>query len=87
MVVNKTEQRLTEIVIDSVTYCDKCSKEIKSIYFDAFKCTIELVEGEIYQDSGRYTKKSIDLCKSCATNLFSGLKATGYRINETKRDY
>ena len=89
MKVKKTEKQIKEVdvVVDNYTLCDKCHQRIKQVHGDAFDFTFELKTGFATPSGGNGEAQEIDLCKNCALELVSNLKASGYMVNETEWDY
>ncbi len=80
------EFKEVETIIENFDECDKCGAKIPFKYSDAFKCEIELTTGFRYPEGGSGEVRSVDLCASCAENLFSLLTENGYRINKSEWD-
>ena len=79
------EHTVTKTVTEKLylhTTCDKCGEKIIEDSYELFKPRIELEVGEQYPDSGDSLKKWVDLCQTCASDLFKMLETTGYKINE-----
>lgn len=90
MKVQKTETRMVaqEVTTESYTLCDKCDQKItKSSMYDSFVCALEYKEGADYPEGGSGTVKTVDLCQSCAEDLMTLLRESGYRINEDEWDW
>jgi hypothetical protein len=87
MRVEKTEQKLVDVVVSSYRVCDKCDERIKLRGFEDFSCEIELREGRSYPECSNGVTRKIELCQSCSKDLFKLLEKNDYNSVDEKWDH
>lgn len=84
MKVRKTKKVVKEVdeVVESYVECDKCNKRIEICGFDAFKCNFLYQSGDSFPECTSINRTTLELCQSCARELYNTLETLGYRLND-----
>lgn len=83
MKIKKKEFKMTEVVTESFTVCDKCQERITlSDYNDLFKFNLEFVMGFGYPEGDSGKCWELDLCQDCAEEALTLLQRNGFNTQQ-----